>query len=51
MQINLGVVIWEESFDNLDNQIIKTGNGSWGWGKGEQQDYKSKNIEIVGIIE
>ena len=31
-QINPGEVIWEENFDNLDNWIIETGNGSWGWG-------------------
>ena len=27
-QINPGEVIWEENFDNLDNWIIETGNGS-----------------------
>ena len=28
-QINPGEVIWEENFDNLDNWIIETGNGSY----------------------
>ena len=31
-QLEPGEVIWEENFDNLDNWIIETGNGSWGWG-------------------
>ena len=49
MQTNPGEVIWEESFDNLDNWIIKIGDGSWDWGNGELQEYKSENIEIVEI--
>jgi hypothetical protein len=31
----VGDLIWEENFDNLDNWMIITGNGSWGWGNGE----------------
>ena len=50
-QINPGEVIWEENFDNLDNWIIETGNGSWGWGNGELQYYKSENVEIVEVPE
>ena len=42
-------VIWEENFDNLDNWIIEDGNGSWGWGNGELQYYKSENVEIIEI--
>jgi beta-glucanase (GH16 family) len=50
-QINPGEVIWEENFDNLDNWIIETGNGSWGWGNGELQYYKPENVEIVEVPE
>jgi len=45
----IGDVIWEENFDNLDNWVIETGNGSWGWGNGELQYYKSENIDIVAV--
>ena len=48
-QINPGEVIWEENFDNLDNWITETGNGSWGWGNGELQYYKSENEKIDTI--
>ena len=48
-QLEPGDIIWEENFDNLNNWIIETGNGSWGWGNGELQYYKSENIEIVEI--
>ena len=50
-QLNPGEIIWEENFDNLNNWIIETGNGSWGWGNGELQYYKSENIEIVEVPE
>jgi len=45
----IGNVIWEENFDSLDNWVIETGNGSWGWGNGELQYYKSENIDIVEV--
>ena len=45
----LGEVIWEENFDNLDNWLIETGNGSWGWGNGELQYYSEDNISISEI--
>jgi len=45
----IGDVIWEENFDNLDNWVIETGNGSWGWGNGELQYYNSENIDIVEV--
>ena len=48
-QLNPGEIIWEENFDDLNNWIIETGNGSWGWGNGELQYYKSENIEIVEV--
>ena len=48
-QIETGEVIWEENFDNLENWIIETGNGSWGWGNGELQYYKAENVEIIDL--
>ena len=39
----IGNLIWEENFNNLDNWIINTGNGSWGWGNGELEFYKEEN--------
>ena len=43
----IGQIIWEENFDNLDNWLIETGNGSWGWGNGELQYYSDNNVEIL----
>ena len=45
----IGEVIWEENFDNLNNWLIETGNGSWGWGNGELQYYSDGNVEISEI--
>jgi len=45
----IGEIIWEENFDNLDNWLIETGNGSWGWGNGELQYYSEDNVEISEI--
>ena len=45
----IGEVIWEENFDNLNNWLIETGNGSWGWGNGELQYYNEGNVEISEI--
>ena len=45
----IGDVIWEENFNNLENWISETGNGYWGWGNGELQFYKSENA-IIGEI-
>ena len=45
----VGDLIWEEHFDNLDNWLIETGNGSWGWGNGELQYYSSDNVLISEI--
>ena len=42
-------IIWEDNFDDLENWIIETGNGSWGWGNGELQYYKEENIDIVEV--
>lgn len=48
-QSQIGDVIWEENFNNLDNWISEYGNGSWGWGNGELQFYKEDNSSIVEI--
>ena len=45
----IGEVIWEENFDNLNNWLIETGNGSWGWGNGELQYYSDENVSISEI--
>jgi len=46
---DIGEVIWEENFNDLDNWIIETGNGSWGWGNGELEYYNENNVEIAEI--
>ena len=45
----MGNVIWEENFDNLDNWMKVTGNGSWGWGNGELEFYKEENVQISEV--
>ena len=45
----IGDVIWEENFDNLDNWMKITGNGSWGWGNGELEFYQEENVEIAEV--
>ena len=45
----IGELIWEENFDGLENWIIDTGNGDWGWGNGELQFYSSQNVSITEI--
>ncbi len=45
----VGELIWEENFNNLDNWIIETGNGNWGWGNGELQYYSPNNVSISEI--
>jgi len=45
----VGSLIWEDDFANLDNWIILTGNGSWGWGNGELEYYSENNVDIAGI--
>ena len=37
------------NFENLDNWIIESGNGSWGWGNGELEFYQENNVEISEI--
>jgi beta-glucanase (GH16 family) len=45
----VGDLIWEEQFENLDNWVILTGNGYWGWGNGELEYYSEDNLEIAEI--
>ncbi|MFO8145151.1 MAG: FlgD immunoglobulin-like domain containing protein [Candidatus Syntrophosphaera sp.] len=45
----IGELIWAEDFDDLDNWIIETGNGSWGWGNGELEFYQAANVSISEI--
>ena len=46
----IGDVIWEDDFDDsLDNWMIITGNGSWGWGNGELEFYQEENVEITEV--
>lgn len=46
-QAEIGDLIWEENFNNLDNWMYLTGNGSWGWGNGELEFYQEDNVEIA----
>lgn len=45
----VGSLIWEEQFTDLDDWIILTGNGSWGWGNGELEYYSENNVDIAAI--
>ena len=45
----VGEVIWQEDFNNLDNWMPSVGNGYWGWGNGELEFYKPDNVTIDEI--
>jgi beta-glucanase (GH16 family) len=45
----VGEMIWEDDFCDLENWIIMTGNGYWGWGNGELEYYSEDNVDIAGI--
>ena len=47
----VGPLLWEESFESLDNWVIETGNGSWGWGNGELQYYHANFFHTAEMIE
>ncbi len=49
LDAQVGEVIWEENFNDLDNWNIETGNGSWGWGNGELEYYNTDNVEVAEI--
>lgn len=48
-QAQVGDLIWEEGFTDLDDWIILTGNGSWGWGNGELEYYQAQNVGIAAV--
>ncbi len=45
----MGNLIWSDEFDTLDNWIIVTGNGSWGWGNGELEYYSEDNVAVAPV--
>ena len=45
----VGNLIWQEEFNDLDNWIVNYGNGNWGWGNGELQYYNDNNVSIQEI--
>ncbi|HER43574.1 MAG TPA: T9SS type A sorting domain-containing protein, partial [Candidatus Eisenbacteria bacterium] len=45
----VGALIWEDDFSDLDNWIRITGNGSWGWGNGELEFYSENNVDVTEI--
>ncbi len=49
VQAQVGNLLWEENFNDLDNWIKDTGNGSWGWGNGELQYYSEDNVDIAAV--
>lgn len=48
-QAQVGNLIWEENFTDLNNWIVDTGNGNWGWGNGELQYYSEDNVDIAAV--
>ncbi len=48
-QAQIGDLIWEDNFDDLENWIKITGNGSWGWGNGELECYMEDNVDIAPV--
>jgi beta-glucanase (GH16 family) len=49
LDAQVGPVIWQEDFNDLNNWIKLSGNGSWGWGNGELQYYQDTNAFIAPI--
>lgn len=45
----VGSLIWSEDFADLDDWIVLSGNGSWGWGNGELQYYAPGNVDIAEV--
>ena len=45
----VGEIIWVENFNNLENWMKITGNGSWGWGNGELEYYQEDNVDIAEL--
>lgn len=49
LSAQIGELLWEENFNNLEGWIIETGNGSWGWGNGELEYYSPANVTVAEI--
>ncbi len=45
----VGSLVWEDDFNNLDNWLKITGNINWGWGNGELEFYRNENVDIAGV--
>jgi len=45
----VGPLLWSDEFTDLDDWLILTGNGSWGWGNGELEYYSADNVAIAEI--
>lgn len=45
----VGALLWEEEFADLDDWILLSGNGSWGWGNGELEFYRPENVDIAPV--
>ena len=45
----VGDLIWEDNFNNLDHWLKVTGNGNWGWGNGELEFYRNENVDIADV--
>ena len=45
----VGTLLWQDNFNDLNNWLKITGNGSWGWGNGELEFYKNENVDIAPV--
>ncbi len=48
-EAQVGDLIWEDEFNDLDNWLKLTGNGYWGWGNGELEYYQEGNVDIADV--
>lgn len=49
LNAQIGQLLWQEDFNDLNGWIIETGNGSWGWGNGELEFYQGSNVFIDSV--
>lgn len=45
----VGSLLWQDDFNNLDHWLKVTGNGNWGWGNGELEFYRNENVDIAPV--
>ncbi len=45
----VGPILWQDDFNSLDNWLVVTGNGNWGWGNGELEYYSASNVSIADV--